>query len=126
MCTVVQKMQQIASKGSYKNEFMIVALAIVTVVMLLMSVLTEKKQIKQYAKVGWHWAIICGILNGMVNLFVMVLSGKMSVSLMFPLISAGGLIVTYIVSKFFYKEKLTKMQFVGFLFGLAAVVFLNI
>ena len=126
MCTVVQKMQQIASNGSYKNEFMIVALAIVTVVMLLMSVLTEKKQIKQYVKVGWHWAIICGILNGMVNLFVMVLSGKMSVSLMFPLISAGGLIVTYIVSKFFYKEKLTRTQFVGFLFGLAAVVFLNI
>ena len=126
MCTVVQKMQQIASNGAYKNEFMIVALAIVTVVMLIMSVLKERTEIKFFAKSGWHWAIICGALNGMVNLFVMILSGKMPVSLMFPLISAGGLIVTYIVSRFFYKEKLTKIQFIGFIFGLMAVVFLNV
>ena len=126
MCTVVQKTQQIASNGAYKNEFMIVALAIVTVVMLIMSILKERTEIKFFAKVGWHWAIICGALNGMVNLFVMILSGKMPVSLMFPLISAGGLIVTYIVSRFFYKEKLTKIQFIGFIFGLMAVVFLNV
>ena len=126
MCTVVQKMQQIASNGEYKNEFMIVSLAIVTVVMLIMSILKERTEIKLYAKVGWHWALICGLLNGIVNLFVMILSGRMSVSLMFPLISAGGLIVTYLVSRFFYKEKLTKLQFVGFIFGLTAVVFLNI
>jgi len=56
----------------------------------------------------------------------MILSGRMPVSLMFSLISAGGLLVTYIVSKFLYKETLTKTQFVGFLFGLLAVVFLNI
>lgn len=126
MCTVVQKMQQVASGGKYKNEFMIVALAIVTIVMFIISLFQERRDIKFYAKSGWHWALICGVLNGMVNLFVMILSGRMSVSLMFPLISAGGLIVTYIVSRLFYKEKLTRIQFVGFVFGLAAVVLLNI
>ena len=126
MCTVVQKMQQVASGGKYKNEFMIVALAIVTIVMFIISLFQERRDIKFYAKSGWNWALICGVLNGMVNLFVMILSGRMSVSLMFPLISAGGLIVTYIVSRLFYKEKLTRIQFVGFVFGLAAVVLLNI
>lgn len=126
MCTVVQKMQQVASDGAYKNEFMIVALAIVIVIMLAMTFVKERKNIKLFAKSGWHFALICGALNGVVNLFVMVLSGRIPVSLMFPLISAGGLVVTYIVSRFFYKEKLTKTQFVGFIFGLAAVVFLNI
>ena len=29
----------------------------------------------------------------------------MPVSLMFPMISAGGIIITYLVSRFFYKEK---------------------
>ena len=126
MCTVVQKMQQVASGGKYKNEFMIVALAIVTIVMFTISLFQERRDIKFYVKSGWHWALICGVLNGMVNLFVMILSGRMSVSLMFPLISAGGLIVTYIVSRLFYKEKLTTIQLVGFIFGLAAVVLLNI
>ncbi len=126
MCTVVQKMQQVALNGAYKHEFMIVALAIVATVMLVMTVCKERKKVLFYAKSGWHWAAICGALNGMVNLFVMILSGRMPVSVMFPLISAGGLVVTYIVSRFFYKEKLTKLQFVGFVFGLFAVVFLNI
>lgn len=126
MCTVVQKMQQIQSEGKYKNEFMIIALVIVTIVMIIFTILKECKEIKFYAKSGWHWAIICGVLNGIVNLFVMILSGRMAVSIMFPLISAGGLVVTYIVSRFLYKEKLTKVQFVGFIFGLSAVVFLSV
>ena len=125
MCTVIQKMQQTASNGAYKNEFMIVALAIVTVVMLIISILKEHTEIKFYVKAGWHWALICGLLNGMVNFFVMILSGRMPISIMFPLISAGGLIVTYLVSRFCYKEKLTILQFIGFLFGLTSVVFLN-
>lgn len=126
MCTVVQNMQQVAFDGAYKNEFMIVALAIVALVMSIMSLIKERKAMKVYAKAGWHWALICGLLNGMVNLFVMILSNSMPVSVMFPLISAGGLVVTYLVSRFVYKESLTKLQFVGFILGLAAVVFLNI
>lgn len=126
MCTVVQNMQQVAFDGAYKNEFMIVALAIVALVMSIMSLIKERKAMKVYAKAGWHWALICGLLNGMVNLFVMILSSLMPVSVMFPLISAGGLVVTYLVSRFVYKESLTKLQFVGFILGLAAVVFLNI
>jgi multidrug transporter EmrE-like cation transporter len=36
------------------------------------------------------------------------------------------IVVTYVVSKVFYKEELTKTQFAGFLTGLASIVFLNI
>ena len=126
MCTVVQKMQQDAFGGNYKNEFMIVALAVVTLFMMVFAIIKEHKEIKTYLKAGWHWAILCGLLNGMVNLFVMILSGKMAVSLMFPLISAGGLIITYIVARFCYREKLTKIQLAGFVLGVFAVIFLNI
>jgi multidrug transporter EmrE-like cation transporter len=65
-------------------------------------------------------------MNGMVNLFVMLLSGKMALSLMFPLISSGGIIITFFVSTLFYKEKFTKAQLIGFIAGVASVVFLNI
>lgn len=125
MCTVLQKMQQDASQGAYKNEFMIIALAIVAAITLTLSLIKEKKEIGSYVRSGWLLALICGLLNGMVNMFVMILSGRMPVSLMFPLVSAGGLIITYAVSKFLYKETLSKTQFIGFVFGLAAVVFLN-
>lgn len=126
MCTVVQKLQQNASGGAYKNEFMIVALALVTVFMLVMALLRNRRDLKLCVTSGWHLALVCGLLNGMVNLFVMILSHRMVASLMFPLISAGGLIITYLVSRFVYKEQLTTRQTVGFVFGLAAIVFLNL
>lgn len=126
MCTVVQNMQQRAFDGAYKSEFMIVSYAMVVTVMLTMAFLTDRKNMRLHVKAGRYIAPACGGLNGMVNLFVMILSARMAVSLMFPLISAGGLVVTYIVSRFWYKEVLTKTQFIGFLAGAAAVVFLNI
>ena len=126
MCSVVQKMQQVKFEGSYKNEFMIVALAMVTVFLGVLAFVRERKEIKSYAKAGWHMALLCGIVNGVVNLFVMILSGIMPVSIMFPMVSAGGIIVTYLVSRFYYKEKLTKTQFLGFIIGIASVVFLNL
>ena len=125
MSSVIQKMQQKAFDGAFKNEFMILSLAIVTAVIAVFVAVNERQNIKTYAKAGWHLAILCGIANGIVNLFVMILSGIMPVSVMFPMISAGGIIVTYLVSRFFYNEILTKAQFIGFIIGIASVIFLS-
>lgn len=126
MCSTVQKMQQVAYNGKYKNEFMIIALASVVIGLLIASLITERKEIVRCAKCGWYFALGCGIMNGIVNLFVMLLSARMPVSLMFPLVSAGGIVITYLVSRFIYKEILTKTQLVGFVLGTASVVLLNI
>ena len=126
MCTVVQKMQQIRFDGDFKNEFMILALAISSVALCFFVLKKERKDLRTVAKIGWLPALVCGLANGMVNLFVMILSNRMSVSVMFPMISAGGIIITYLVSRFFYKEKLTKTQFAGFVIGMFSAVLLNI
>ena len=126
MCSVFQKAQQVKFDGAYKNEFMILALIFVCIILGFFVILKERKEIKFFAKAGTHLALFCGIANGITNLFVMILSGLIPVSLMFPLISAGGIIVTYVVSKVFFKENLTKAQFIGFILGIASVVFLSI
>ena len=126
LCSTFQKMQQAKFDGAYKNEFMILSLGIVAAVLFAVALITEKRDIKQSLRHARMIAPVCGIMNGITNMLVMILSGMMAVSLMFPLISAGGIIVTYIVSKFFYKEELTKMQFIGFLIGILSLVFLNI
>ena len=125
MCSIVQKMQQDAFGGAYKNEFMIIALAMVTLGLGIASVLTERKNLFLYTKKGGFISAACGVMNGMVNLFVMILSAKMPVSVMFPLISAGGLIITFVFSQTLYNEKLSKGQLTGFLLGTLSVVFLN-
>ena len=126
MCSVFQKMQQVKFDGGFKNEFMILSLAISIVILCFFVLTKERKDIKVYAKNALMPASICGIMNGVVNLFVMILSNLMPISIMFPMISAGGIIVTYLTSLFLFKEKLTRRQFIGFIIGIGAVVFLNI
>ncbi len=126
MCSVVQKMQQLASGGKGKSEFMILALGLDAVILFLLSLFKERRDFAAFGKAAILPALIGGTLNGMVNLLVMILSARMPVSVMFPLISAGGILVTFLVALTFYKEKFTKIQLVGYLCGVLSVVFLNI
>lgn len=126
MCSTIQKAQQLAFDGAFKNEFMILALLIAFGVMLAAVFIKERGEIRTSLKEGWTLAAACGIMNGIVNLLVMVLSVRMSVSLLFPLVSAGGIGFTFLISRFFYREKLTKQQYIGFAAGMVSVLFLNL
>lgn len=125
MCTTFQKMQQVKFEGAYKNELMILALISGAIGLGILALIQERKEIVTCIKGGWLYAVLGGLCNGVLNLFVMILSGRMSASLMFPSISAGGIIVTYIISKYFYKETLTKKQTIGFVLGIVSVILLN-
>jgi multidrug transporter EmrE-like cation transporter len=48
------------------------------------------------------------------------------VSILFPCVSGGGMIITYVVSRVLFKEKMTRAQTVGFFVSVASVVFLNL
>ncbi len=125
-CTIVQNMQQVRFNGAYKNEFMIIALVITAFAALVMTLAKERKIIKKQTLGCYSLGVICGVANGAVNLFVMILSGLMPVSLMFPIISAGGIVLTFIISTTIYKEKLSKLQLIGFILGTVSVILLNI
>ena len=125
-CSIAQKLQQSAFAGAYKNEFMFVALSMVLLVFVTAVLLKERKQIAVCAKTVWWLGAACGIMNGVVNLLVMLLSGRLPASFMFPVISAGGVVLTFFVSTLFYREKLTKLQILGFVFGAVSVILLNL
>lgn len=125
-CSAIQKVQQVKFGGLYKSELMIAALTIVTLLLFIISLLVERKSIYVNLKKGWKLFLICGLANGFVNLLVLVLSAKMPASVMFPVISAGGIVVTALVSIFLYKEKLSKYQIAGLFLGIASIFALNI
>lgn len=126
MCSTVQAAQQKAFLGEYKNELMIFSLVFVGIVMLCISFITERGEIKSALKLGTHNMVICGVANGVTNLLVMILVGRMNTSLMYPLVSGGNIILTAVASIFLYKEKLTRSQLVGLAIGVSAVVFMNL
>lgn len=125
-CSVVQKIQQDRFEGAYKNEFMIPALLIVFLTFAVFALFTERERILPSVKGGWFWSLACGICNGLANLLVMLLTATLPASVMFPLISAGGIVLSYLVARFLYREKLNVLQNIGVLLGVAAVVLLNL
>lgn len=125
-CSIIQKAQQVASNGSYKSEFMIMALTAVILITGILALTKERSGLRTYWKCGWLWALLSGISNGAVNLLVMILTGRMSSSVIFPLLSACGIILTTLTGILLYHEKHTKKELLGFLAGIASVVFLNL
>ena len=107
---------------------MIIALLFVLCVNIVFTLLKERKNMSLYLKKGWFLGSSCGIMNGVVNLFVMILTTelKMAASVMFPVIGAGTLIITYIFYRFMFKEVLTRPQLAGFVLGTISVLLLNI
>lgn len=126
ICSIVQSMQQRTFDGAYKNEFMIVALVFFVLMTGIITLWNERKVFVSCTKKGWIPAMICGIANALMNLLVMILQHRMSVSVLFPLMSSGSLILTLFLSKYLYKEKLSKKQLLGFFLGVCSVIFLNL
>lgn len=125
LCSTVQKMEQLAFDGGYKNEFMIVALAIAAALLFVMGLL-QKGDLKKEALLGMRTALPNGLANGIVNFLVMVLTGLIPNAILFPSISAGGIVLSWILATFVYKEKLSKTQLAGYVIGIASVICLNL
>ena len=126
MCAVTQNLQQIAFGGAYKNEFMVLALVIVEIVFWVLVLWKDKSFLKESFQKGLLPAAACGICNGATNLLVMFLLGMMASSILFPAISAGGIIISFVFSVLVYREPFGVRQGIGVTFGIVAMVLLNL
>ncbi len=125
MCSTIQKIQQIKFQGAYKNEFMIVALGFVFIMLMTLAVF-QKGNIKSELKESFKYAPFTGLANGATNLLVMILTGLLPTAILFPSISAGGNSIMFFVALFVYKEHLSQKQIFGYIVGVLSVVLLNI
>ena len=126
MCSVVQNAQQRKFDGTQNSNFMILALIISTAVLLVLSLAFERHTILNALKKGTVLSAACGICNGATNYLVMVIIAAVASSVFFPVLSAGQLILTFIISVFAYREKFIPRQIAGLACGLASLVILNI
>ncbi len=126
MCSVIQKMHTTSLGDKYSNEFMIVALALITVSFACIALFRQRREFKPFIRRGWYFGALCGLFNGGVNMGVIMLSSMMPASLQFPMISGGSILATALFSVFLYKEKLTVRQWCGFGVGILSVILLNL
>lgn len=128
MCSTVQKAKQEIFGKEGDNLFMIAALAMVTVIMLALSLCSkeERTQTKEILRHGLLWAMLCGIANGLTNYLVLLLNARLPASALFPLLSSGHLILAFLYAVLVARERLTRRQCIGFWTGVASIVLLNL
>lgn len=125
-CMIFQTAQQVAFDNKYGNELMILSLAMVLVFFILLTLTTDRKGAKEHLKYSWFPGLMCGVLNGANNLLVMIVRPMVGAAVLFPVITGGGLVCSFLISTFAYKEKLSRIQVLGFALGIVAVVLLKL
>lgn len=129
MCSTVQKMEQVAfPDGVGKDLFMIVALAISATVMLIcaLTLPAERAVIPNALKKGWLPALLGGIATGLTNYLATWLNPRLPASVLFPVLSAGGIVLSFLYSTLFLKERFGVRQTAGFAIGVVSIVLLNL
>ncbi|MBQ9131529.1 MAG: EamA family transporter [Clostridia bacterium] len=127
MCSTVQKAEQQVFAQSEQNMIMILALGMVALILLGISLFSkERTQWKDCYRAGVPLALLCGLMNGGVNALVLYLNQHLPASVMFPVISAGGLILIMPYSILVCRERFSTRQWIGFAAGVASVVLLNL
>lgn len=125
-CSVIQQIQQKTFDGKFKSEFMISAFVIIISILIVLLFIYERKNILSMLKKGPVIPFASGVANGSMNLAVMCLVLLIPSSVAFPLISAGCIIATAIVSTCVYKERFSKKQILGLILGIVSIIFMNI
>jgi len=128
MCSTVQKAEQLKYGIDGKNMFMVIALLMSGISMLIAAVLSsrERSEAKDAMNRGWWLAVICGCMNGLSNFLVIYLNDRLPASVMFPVISGGGVVLIFLYSYFINKEHFSPRQLVGYALGTISIILLNL
>ena len=119
--------QENVFNAQYNNEIMIIAFMLSSVVTLVVAFVFEKgEKIKEGGKSALLWGALCGIALGVMNVFVLLSVAEVHASIVFPVISGGSMMLIFVASLIFFKEKYTLSQYIGFMLSIASLVLLSI
>ena len=124
IASVMLTVHQRAFPGAFRFTFMSAAMLICTAIFAVMTL--SKGSLLSRPTKNDVMAGSAGVLNGLSNFFTLWLAAFSFATLLFPLISASTMLAALLVGKFFFKEKLTRYQIMGFLFGVTSVILLNL
>ncbi len=126
LTSIIQTAQQTTYGGEKKNEFMIISLAIACVGILVVSLITEHRQIKDGMKQSLMFGAGSGTMNALLNLSAMYSVSRAPAAVVFPVISGAGLVFTFLTAFILFKERFSKIQYIGYALGLISVILLNL
>lgn len=132
----MQKVHQSSGYRGELNAFLIIAFVASAVLCALFAYLLKRRESRladakekgnKRKMQAWFLLgimIASGVSVAVNNKFNLYLSGVMDSAVFFPIVNGGGLVLATLAAVLLFKEKLSKKQWVGVVFGIASVVFL--
>lgn len=126
MFSVISRIQQVSFDDQFRNEYMIIALGFSFVVLFVAGLCKDGKDLPYILRHGALYTVGAGVANGACNALGFLIFSLMPVSLSSPITAAVKIVVSYLISRFVFRETFLTRQLIGILLGIVAVVFLNI
>ena len=124
--TTVQNVVGRAFVGESSSGIMTVTLLCSAVVFLILSLILERREIRARLCSGVLYMIGAGLSNGSSNLFVMLVVPLMSASVLYPVMSVSSLAIVLLISAVFFKERLSRRQWLGVAVGVISTLLMNL
>lgn len=125
MFGVLMRMQQIAFEDICTNEFMIISLGFSALVLLVIGIIKDGRDLPYILRHGGLYAAASGISNGATNMMGLAINMMMAISISSPIRAGVKIIFSFLLSKVIFKETFLIRQLVGVALGGAALVLLN-
>lgn len=122
VCSLIQKSHQLRFPGQYRVEFTI--FAFLTVFLLLAAIGLSRKEPISFTPCPAGCAV--GVLNGGANFLVLYLAATQNASVLFPMLSVTNVLAVCLIGRLCFREKLTRLQLLGLLSAVAAILLLNL
>ena len=133
---IMQKVHQSSSHKGELSTFLILAFAVSSLLCFLFSLLLKRREHTQErtdratptdSKKKWLLLAVMAVSGGCVavnNKFNLYLSGVLESAVFFPIVNGGGLVLAALAALLIFRERLSKKQWIGIVFGIASVIFL--
>lgn len=128
---IMQKVHQASAYRAELNSFLVIAFVVAGLFSGILAALFGKhtaieKQQKRSVSLLLLCMIVSGVGAALNNRFNLYLSGVMDSAVFFPVVNGGGLVLSTLTAVVFFREHLTKKQWIGILLGIVAVFMLCI
>lgn len=121
---ILTRMQQIRFDNACSNEFQFISIGGSFLLLAVLGIIIDRDKLPYIIKHGTLYGLAAGIFNGAKNFLTLVIYTLLPLSILSPMKTGLNMIATFILALWFYKEKYTKLQWIGVFLGVAAVILL--
>ncbi len=123
---ILSREQQGVFGGACDSEFKMISTIGACILLIVLGFILEKDNLGYIVKHGSLYGVAAGLVNGGKNFLSLVIYTLAPISVFTPMNTGLGLIASFAISVFLYKEKFTKIQAVSVGIGFLAFILFQV